>query len=195
MSSFHLQRDYPGLMSVDLTQNYFELFGLPTTYAVDRAALDQRYRELQRLVHPDRFASAPDQERRVAMQQATQINAAYRALKDDLARARYMLELRGHRFDDERNTHQDPEFLMEQMELREALGMVREADDPVATLNAILEQVTTRLTDLSAELETQLATDVAVPAPALMAVQRMQFFRKLEQEAQELDADMEDEAG
>lgn len=180
-------------MSVDLTQNYFELFGLPRTYAVDRTVLDQRYRELQRLVHPDRFASAPDQERRVAMQQATQINAAYRALKDDLTRARYLLELRGHRFDDERNTHQDPEFLMEQMELREALGMVREADDPVATLNAILEQVDTRLAALSAELDTQLATDVAVPAPALMAVQRMQFFRKLAQEAQELDADLEDE--
>ena len=180
-------------MSVDLTQNYFELFGLPTTYRIDRAQLDQRYRELQRLVHPDRFASAPDQERRVAMQQATHINAAYRALKDDLARARYLLELRGHRFDDERNTHQDPDFLMEQMELREALGEVREAEDPLATLKAILEQVDTRLAALSAELEAHLATDVAVPEPALTAVQRMQFFRKLAQEAQELDADLDDE--
>lgn len=182
-------------MSVDLKQNYYTLFGLPVSYAVDRAMLDQRYRELQRLMHPDRFASAPDQERRLAMQQAAQINEGYRVLKDDLARARYMLELRGHRFDDERNTHQDTEFLMEQIELREALGDVREAADPVAALVSILDQVDARLTALSTELDVLLSADEAVSEPALMAVQRMQFFRKLAHEAQELEADLEDEAG
>jgi molecular chaperone HscB len=182
-------------MSVDLKQNYFALFGLPVSYNVDRAMLDQRYRELQRLVHPDKFASAADQERRIAMQQAAQINEGYRVLKDELARARYVLELRGHRFDDERNTHQDPEFLMEQMELREALGDVREAADPVAAVSGILEQVDARLAALGAELDAELAADAAIPEPALMAVQRMQFFRKLAQEAQELEADLDDEAG
>lgn len=180
-------------MSVDLTQNYYALFGLPVNYSVDRAMLDQRYRELQRLVHPDRFASAPDQERRVAMQQATRINEGYRVLKDDLSRARYLLELRGHRFDDERNTHQDAEFLMEQIELRETLGEAREASDPFAALGVVLDQVDARLAVLSAELEAQLATDNAVSESALMTVQRMQFFRKLAQEARELEADLEDE--
>ncbi|MBI5040903.1 MAG: Fe-S protein assembly co-chaperone HscB [Gammaproteobacteria bacterium] len=178
-------------MSIDLKQNYFALFGLPVTYAVDRAVLDQRYRELQRLVHPDRFASAPDQERRVAMQQATRINEGYRVLKDALARGRYLLELRGHRFDDERNTHQDSAFLMEQIELREDLAAVRGSRDPFAALAAILARIGVRLAMLDTELAATLAQD-GIPATALTAIQRMQFFRKLAHEAEELDADLED---
>jgi molecular chaperone HscB len=178
-------------MSLDLKQNYFALFGLPVSYAVDRAALDQRYRELQRLVHPDRFASAGDQERRIAMQQATRINEGYRVLKDALARGRYLLELRGHHFDDERNTHQDPAFLMEQIELREDLAGVRDSRDPVAALSAILERIGVSLDALDTELGAALAQE-GIPATALTAIQRMQFFRKLAHEAEELEADLED---
>jgi len=178
-------------MSLDLKQNYFTLFGLPVSYAVDRATLDQRYRELQRLVHPDRFASAGDQERRIAMQQATQINEGYRVLKDALARGRYLLELRGHHFEDERNTHQDSAFLMEQIELREALADARDSQDPFAALSAIVERIGVRLGALDTELGAALTQD-GISAPALTAIQRMQFFRKLAHEAEELEADLED---
>ena len=178
-------------MSVDLSQNYFELFGLPVAYAIDRDVLDQRYRELQRLVHPDRFASASDQERRIAMQQATQINEGYRVLKDGLMRARYLLELRGHRFDDERSTHQDSAFLMEQMELREALSEVREAADPPAALDEVRQQVDARLAQLTAELTSLLGTETGIDERALHAVQQMQFFRKLAQECDALEAELE----
>lgn len=178
-------------MSLDLKQNYFKLFGLPASYAVDRDALDQRYRELQRLVHPDRFVNAGDQERRVTLQQATQINEAYRVLKDTLARGRYLLELRGHHFDDERNTHQDSAFLMEQIELREALAEVHDSHDPFAALSQIMEQIDARLSVLDSELADALARD-SVDAAALTAIQRMQFFRKLAHEAEELEADLED---
>lgn len=179
-------------MSLDLKQNYFALFGLPVTYALDRAVLDQRYRELQRLVHPDRFASATDQERRVAMQQATQINEGYRVLKDALARGRYLLELRGHHFDDERSTHQDAAFLMEQMELREELTAVRDSQDPLGALGTIMRRITARLDALDVELAAALAQADGVSETALTAVQRMQFFRKLAYEAEELEADLED---
>lgn len=182
-------------MSLDLKQNHFALFGLPVAYTVDRAALDARYRELQRLVHPDRFASAGDQERRIAMQQATQINEGYRVLKDPLARGRYLLELRGHAFDDERSTHQDPAFLMEQIELREELAGVRTGPDPFAALSAILARIAVRLDALDIELGAALAQSEGVTDAALTAIQRMQFFRKLEHEAEELEADLEDEGG
>ena len=178
-------------MSVDLKQNFFELFGLPAAYAIDRDGLDQRYRELQRLVHPDRFASASDQERRIAMQQATQINEGYRVLKDGLLRARYLLELRGHRFDDERSTHQDSAFLMEQMELREALSEAREAADPPTALDKIRHQVDARLAQLTAELASLLGAETGIDERALHAVQQMQFFRKLAHECDELEAELE----
>ncbi|MCA1804508.1 MAG: hypothetical protein LC646_03980 [Xanthomonadaceae bacterium] len=58
-------------MPAELSSNHFELFGLSPAFELDRARLDERYRELQRQVHPDRFASAGDQARRISMQQAT----------------------------------------------------------------------------------------------------------------------------
>ena len=83
-------------MAADLSTTHFELFGLPLSFDVDMGQLDSRYRELQRTVHPDRFANASDQERRISMQQATQINEGYQVLKDSLRRGRYLLELCGH---------------------------------------------------------------------------------------------------
>lgn len=180
---------------MDLKQNYFDLFGLAPNFSVDRAALDARYRDLQRLVHPDRFASAGDQERRIAMQQATRINEGYRVLKDPLARGRYLLELRGHGFDDERSTHQDPAFLMEQIELREELEAVRGSADPLGALGRVLGRITARLGDLEIELGAALAQSEGVPDSALTAIQRMQFFRKLVHEAEELEAELEDAGG
>ncbi len=176
---------------MDLTQDHFSLFGLPAGYELDREVLEARFRELQRAVHPDRFASASDQERRLAMQKAAQVNEAYRVLRDPLARARYLLELRGHAFDDERSTHQDPEFLMEQMELREALGEVREQSDPLGALDGLMRRIQARLDALETELAAVLANAQATDAAAEL-VQRMQFFRKLEQEAEALETALDE---
>src|SRR5580765_3338341 len=82
-------------MTVNLNQNHFELFGLPVSFAVDTAALEARYHELQREVHPDRFAAASGAERRLSMQLATRVNEAYRTLKSPLKRAVYILQSRG----------------------------------------------------------------------------------------------------
>ena len=82
-------------MTPDFSRNHFELLGLPVAYAVDAAALDRAYRDLQGQVHPDRFASASEAERRVAMQWATRANEAYRTLRNPIDRARYLLGLKG----------------------------------------------------------------------------------------------------
>lgn len=57
--------------------DYFTLFGLPARYRVDASQLTSRYQELQRQFHPDRFASQPERERLMALQQAATINDAY----------------------------------------------------------------------------------------------------------------------
>src|ERR1700692_2369595 len=80
---------------MNLNQNHFELFALPARFAVDAEALEARYHELQREVHPPRLPAAPDTERRVSMQLATRVNKAYRTLKSPLKRAVYILQLRG----------------------------------------------------------------------------------------------------
>jgi molecular chaperone HscB len=180
-------------MSSVLTQNHFEIFSLPQRYTLDRGVLDERYRELQRSVHPDRFASAGQQERRISMQQAAQINEAYQVLKDPLRRGRYLLELRGKVIDDPQQTHQDPAFLMQQIELREALGEVRGKPDPLPALEALGADIHAQYRALEVSLARALDEGDGGDEEALVLVRRMQFFARLRDEVQALEADLEDE--
>lgn len=180
-------------MVSELSGNHFELFGLPVRFAVSPDTLSARYRELQRSVHPDRFAGGSDQERRLSMQQATRINEAYQILKDPLRRARYLLELRGATWSDD-ETMADPAFLMEQMERREALEAVREQPDPLAAVGHILDQVTGDVRALTCGLEGLLSdAGGASVEQAKAALRKLQFLYKLREEAERLEADLEDE--
>src|SRR5258708_21445700 len=102
-------------MTPDFSRDHFELLGLPVRFAVDAALLERGYRGLQSQVHPDRFATATEAERRVAMQWATRANEAYRTLRDPLERARYLLHLRGYDTEEESNTAMPADFLLPQM--------------------------------------------------------------------------------
>ena len=178
-------------MPVDVSQTHFDLFGLPPSFDVDLVQLDSRYRELQRTVHPDRFVNATDQERRISMQQATLINEGYLTLKDPLKRGRYLLELDGYQFDDEHHTTKDTEFLMEQMDLREALDEVPDAASPFMALGKIMDRIEDDLDALTGELKSRLEQeDQDAVAETLV---KMQFFRKLQSEAHELEIQLEDE--
>jgi len=110
-------------------QNHFDLFQIPATFDVDQDALDRAYREIQGRVHPDRFVNASDAEKRVAMQWATRANEAYQTLRHPQRRAQYLCELNGVDLQVESNTAMPMDFLMQQMEWREALGDARAARD------------------------------------------------------------------
>jgi molecular chaperone HscB len=117
-------------------QNHFELFNLPAGFALDAAALDSAYREVQGRVHPDKFVNATDAEKRVAMQWATRANEAYQTLKHPQKRAQYLCELNGVDLQTESNTAMPMAFLMQQMEWREELGEARAGRD-MAALEAL----------------------------------------------------------
>lgn len=134
-------------MQVDLGKNYFELFGLPVSFEIDASSLTERYRDLQRSVHPDRFANASDRDRRLSMQQASLVNEAYRALKDPLQRARYLLSLNGVDIHDESNTVMDGMFLMEQMQLREELDAIAGKDEPLSALAGFMASIESRIAE------------------------------------------------
>ena len=104
-----------------LDDDDFTLFGLPRRFALDRAGLDQRWRDLQSEVHPDRFAAQGEAAQRLAMQWAVRVNEAYQRLKDPLRRGAYLCELAGAPIQAENNTAMPPAFLMQQMAWREAL--------------------------------------------------------------------------
>ncbi len=139
---------------MDFTQTHFELFGLPQTYALDRAKLDAAYRELQNAVHPDRFAAQPEAEQRLAMQWATQVNEAYQTLKHPVNRGVYLLKLQGIDALDAGNTKMAPAFLMQQMEWREAIEEARAGKrlDMLDTLSDDLRAAHRRIEAQLAEL-------------------------------------------
>ena len=114
---------------MNLDQNHFQIFGVPERFEVDVLTLEERYRELQREVHPDRFASASQAEQRVSMQLATRVNEAYQTLKSPLKRAGYILHLHGVDPAFETNTAMPAEFLADQMERRERLEEVVASSD------------------------------------------------------------------
>ena len=169
------------------TQTHFELFELPVSFEVDLSDLSQRYRELQRVVHPDKFVNASDRERLLSVEKAAAINEAYQILKSPQRRARYMLELQSVSFDDEKDTALDSTFLMEQIELREALSELDQTADPMTSLNQIMTDIKKRSADVLnslAEGLKQEQLDDSQKNSLKQLIHKMQFLNKLQEEAE-----------
>ena len=173
-----------------LKQNYFELFGLEPGFEIDLSTIAERYRDLQRAVHPDRFANASDQERLLSVQQAAHVNEAYQTLKSPLLRARYLLELQGIALNDT-DTTMDPMFLMEQIELRESLAAVSGLSDPFAALMALRDTIDAKDKSFISSLSEAFASgDEAALQGARDTVRKMQFMEKLLSEVEELEEEL-----
>jgi len=165
-------------MSSLLTQNFYELFRLSPSYSIDNGELAIRYRELQQTVHPDRFVTAADAERRVSMQLAAHVNEAYQTLKHPLSRARYLLEIYGVNTDHGANLSND--FLVEQMELRERLENLVGESQPLVTLMDLRDDLENRLRDLQQTFASHV--DSKELDLALCVFNKMQFFYRLQEE-------------
>ena len=178
-------------MTDALPANYFELFEIPVSYEVDLGQVQQRYRELQKAVHPDKYASAGAQERRISMQQTSLINQALHTLKHPVERAVYLLQLTGVDFSMDNQTTMDAAFLMEQMEMREKLETVRELDDPLAELDQMTTAVRDNMDSMAAEFSQAYKSGELDQARE--AVRKLQFLYKAKKEIDELAANIEDE--
>ena len=164
-------------------QNHFELFHLPQQFAVDAKALDTAYREVQNQVHPDKFVSGSDAEKRVAMQWATRANEAYQTLRSPLRRASYLCELNGIDLQTESNTAMPMAFLMQQMEWREALDAARSTHD-IDAVQRLESELKTALQDELAEIATQFNQNEV--SAAAEGVRKLMFLDKLKEEIAQL---------
>jgi molecular chaperone HscB len=165
---------------VNLHSSDFELFGLPQRFAQERSDIDRRWKELQREAHPDRFAAQGATAQRAALQWSVRINEAYQRLKDPLKRARYLCELRGAPIDAENNTAMPPEFLMEQMEWREALD---EAGGESA-----LEELSDRVLERRREMMARIGQLLDLEGDAPAAAQQVRALMFIERFAEDVES-------
>ncbi|PJE79732.1 Co-chaperone protein HscB [invertebrate metagenome] len=182
---------------MDNKQNYFELFQLPVSPDVDVRKLVPVYRQLQKTVHPDRFADANAQQQRLAIEYASYVNQAYETLKSPLERCKYLLMLAGHPVDMERNTVSDSAFLMQQMELRESLEDIREQGGPFPALDQLMHTVAQETDGYFHEFQlwweaNHIQWEQVDFQQADSLLRKMQFMVKLTAEMDELDAELMD---
>jgi molecular chaperone HscB len=120
--------------AVNATTDYFAVFGLPRKLSIDLSSLEQKFLQLSWKLHPDNFVNACERERELSLKKSSQLNDAYRALRDPLARVEYLLEIEGERKEGEKKQQAPPELLEEVFELNESLDELREAKESGADL-------------------------------------------------------------
>jgi molecular chaperone HscB len=164
---------------MDLSYSDFELFGLPQRFAQERAEVDARWKELQREAHPDKFAAQGAAAQRVALQWSVRINEAYQRLKDPLKRAAYLCELQGAPIDAHSNTAMPGEFLMEQMDWREALDEANSEDE----LDTLSERVLQRRREMLERIR-QLLDEEGDPRAAAQQVRALMFIERFAEDVE-----------
>lgn len=162
--------------------NYFELFKFSPAFDIDTVALAERYRELQRAVHPDKFANDTEQQRLLSVQRTAQVNDGYQTLKDPIRRAEHLLMLRGIDLSHE-TTMKDTTFLMQQMEWREALEDIRHSADPQGIVDQLYQSFAQYCAELTHILTQQLNSNKAEDGMlAAEQVRKLKFMAKLRDE-------------
>lgn len=163
-----------------LQSNDFELFDVPMQFRQDRAVLDARWKELQREAHPDRFAAQGAAAQRLAMQWSVRINEAYQRLKDPLKRASYLCELHGAPVNAENNTVMPVDFLMRQMQWREALDVAKTVRD--------MEEIASQSASEGREMLSKIEQTLDARKDFVAAAQQVRSLMFIERFASEVDA-------
>ena len=178
-------------MQIDLKQNYFEMFGLPVSFKLDRQMLHAAQQKLQSTCHPDRFVTGTDQQKRLAVQQAALVNEAYETLKNPVKRARYMLEVSGLELNDDHETTTDTAFLMEQIELREELDQCQSCSDPMRRC----DHITGKMDQRSSEYATHFVSlyEQGYLEQARQVTRKMQFIERILDQIDEFQFDLEED--
>ncbi len=143
--------------------DFFAFFSLPQKLTVDLATLEARFHSLSWKLHPDHFARTTDGERQLSLDLSSQLNDAYRTLRDPVARVEYLLSLSAMRKEGQKKQQAPPELLEEVFELNESLDELREArssggsESQKSALRANLESAQHKFEASLAEVDRELA--------------------------------------
>lgn len=154
--------------------DFFATFSLPRKLWIDLPALEAKFLELSWKLHPDKFANASAGDRDVALERSSELNDAYRVLRDPVARVEHLLAIEGERREGEKRQQAPPELLEEVFELNESLDELREAKSHGGDLAALrsrlesaersfggkLDEVDARLASLARDWDAALAAEL-----------------------------------
>ena len=169
--------------------NYFTLFGIAETFDLDASELSTKYQTLQKLTHPDRFASESEQQQRIALQKNAQVSDGYQVLKSPLKRAEHLLALRGLTLDGETQTMQDMDFLMQQMQWREMLSELDQAADPDAVIDELYGEIEQQFSTLYGVVREMLKGESDEQNQRLAdTIRKLKFIDKLQREVEEKES-------
>ncbi|WP_163937396.1 co-chaperone HscB [Paraferrimonas sp. SM1919] len=169
--------------------NYFEIFGLEQTFNIDLGQLSKHYLELQKSVHPDKFANGSEAEQRFAMQKAAQINDAFERLKSPIKRAEHLIELAGIELVDESKTIRDTAFLMQQMLWQEEIEDINSNHDE-DSLYELQDTIAEQQAQMIKDVERLLANQSYLDAQAILP--KLKFMAKLSEQLRTLEDDLID---
>ncbi|MBI3680910.1 MAG: Fe-S protein assembly co-chaperone HscB [Acidobacteria bacterium] len=170
--------------------DHFQLFGLKRRLSLDAAGLQERFYELSRECHPDRYARRPAGERQKAEQASALLNDAYRTLRDPISRAEYLLKQEGFDIGEQRGKDVPPELLEEVFELNMALEGLRGGDEDA---RGPLEEARRRFLEMRCEIDTELGRlfqqydasgDAAILQQIRGVLNRRRYIRNLVQEVE-----------
>jgi molecular chaperone HscB len=141
------------------TVDYFAIFGLPRKLWIEMGTLEQKFLQMSWKLHPDNFVNASEQERELSLKRSSELNDAYRTLRDPVARVEYLLAIEGERKEGEKKQEAPPELLEEVFELNESLDELREAKaagEDLAELKTGLESAEKNFQEKLGEVDRQL---------------------------------------
>lgn len=165
--------------------NYFEILHLPTSYDLIQVDLDQRYKELLKATHPDKFSQNSQAEQSLAIIKTAQINDAYTCLKNPVLRAEHILQLHGYRCEAEQITLKDTDFLMSQMTWRDSMGDLLSTKNPSEAFMQLENKLLQELEQFNQQLEQSMNTKQWTEAQEL--VLKLKFMTKLQSELEAIE--------
>ena len=165
-------------------QNFFTLFGMPLQSEVDTVQLEQKYKQLQAQLHPDRHINAESGSKLAAIQHASILNDAYTTLKSPLLRAEHLLQLKGVDTSSYTQADLDKNFLLAQLKLREKLEELQ-ATTNIEDLQTMYQQIEQELASKWSEFSIRF--DSGNFQMAYQTFRELQFLQKLIEEIREAE--------
>ena len=162
---------------MDADTNFFKVFGLPICWQINLKALKEKHRSLQKAFHPDSFVNSSEAEQQISVKKASAINEGFKVLCSPLLRAQHMLEICGCNANDENATSSDTSFLMKQLEYRESLAKIPEAENSMSELDVFRNKIEDEYVSLQQLFASMIQKKQLEDAK--ISFSKMQFFSKL----------------